>query len=287
MTDTALIEAARSSKSWPFQEAQRLAKRYPGGKRDGSGDLVPVLFETGYGPSGLPHIGTFQEVLRTTLVRRAYEMLTGGAPTRLVAFSDDMDGLRKVPDNIPNTELLRCQSRQAAQPHSRSVRRRLRELLAHHNNAMLRDFLDRFGFDYEFLAATDRYNSGPVRRCAEERAAQLRRDHGRDAADLARGAPQDLFAGAADQRGERHRAAGAGRSARCRDRPGPLRGSRAEIDRTVDPRRQGQAAMEGRLGDALGRARRRLRDERQGPDRQRHPVAARSPGCSAAGSPKG
>ena len=63
-----------------------------------------VLFETGYGPSGLPHIGTFQEVLRTTLVRRAYEVLTGGAPTRLVAFSDDMDGLRKVPEGIPNPD---------------------------------------------------------------------------------------------------------------------------------------------------------------------------------------
>src|SRR3546814_15044501 len=86
----------------PFQGAQKLLKRYPDGKPVGQ----PVLFETGYGPSGLPHIGTFQEVLRTTLVRRAYEALTGGAPTRLVAFSDDMDGLRKVPDNIPNAGLL-------------------------------------------------------------------------------------------------------------------------------------------------------------------------------------
>ena len=102
-----LIEAARTSKAWPFQEAQRLLKRYPdGAKPDGS----PVLFETGYGPSGLPHIGTFQEVLRTTLVRRAFEALIGARPedgkTRLIAFSDDMDGLRKVPDNVPNAELL-------------------------------------------------------------------------------------------------------------------------------------------------------------------------------------
>lgn len=96
------MTAARESKAWPFQEAQRLLKRYPDGtKPDGS----PVLFETGYGPSGLPHIGTFQEVLRTTFVRRAFEALTG-QPTRLVAFSDDMDGLRKVPTNLPNQEML-------------------------------------------------------------------------------------------------------------------------------------------------------------------------------------
>src|SRR5690349_1284253 len=103
MPNTDLIDAALCSKAWPFQEAQKLLRRYPNGtKPDGS----PVLFETGYGPSGLPHIGTFQEVLRTTFVRRAYEVLTGGAPTRLVAFSDDMDGLRKVPDNVPNQGLL-------------------------------------------------------------------------------------------------------------------------------------------------------------------------------------
>src|SRR4028119_1189109 len=100
----ALIQAARASKAWPFQEAQRLLKRYPEGRKP---DGAPVLFETGYGPSGLPHIGTFQEVARTTMVRRAFELLTGGAPTRLVAFSDDMDGLRKVPENLPNGDMLR------------------------------------------------------------------------------------------------------------------------------------------------------------------------------------
>jgi lysyl-tRNA synthetase, class I len=158
MTDTALIEAASTSKSWPFQEAQRLAKRFPGGKRNAAGELVPVLFETGYGPSGLPHIGTFQEVLRTTLVRRAYEMLTGGHPTRLVAFSDDMDGLRKVPDNLPNQELL---IENLHKPLSRIPDPfGCHQSFAHHNNAMLCDFLDRFGFDYEYVAASDRYNSG-------------------------------------------------------------------------------------------------------------------------------
>ena len=97
MTDSTFQDTAKNSKAWPFQEAQRLAKRLRNGKPGGE----PVLFETGYGPSGLPHIGTFQEVLRTSLVRRAYEALTG-EKTRLVAFSDDMDGLRKVPDNVPN-----------------------------------------------------------------------------------------------------------------------------------------------------------------------------------------
>ena len=154
MTDNALIEAARVSKAWPFQEAQKLLKRYPNGKPGGE----PVLFETGYGPSGLPHIGTFQEVLRTTLVRHAYEAMTGGAPTRLVAFSDDMDGLRKVPDNVPNQELLAANLgkplTRIPDPFGKF------ESFAHHNNAMLRDFLDRFGFEYEFVSASDRYNSG-------------------------------------------------------------------------------------------------------------------------------
>ncbi len=154
MTDKTLIEAARSSKAWPFQEAQRLVKRYPDGKPSGE----PVLFETGYGPSGLPHIGTFQEVLRTTLVRRAYEVLTGGAPTRLVAFSDDMDGLRKVPDNVPQPAML---AEHLGKPLSRIPDPFGKfESFAAHNNAMLREFLDRFGFEYEFVSATERYNSG-------------------------------------------------------------------------------------------------------------------------------
>lgn len=158
MTQTELTTAAQVSKSWPFEEARKLVKRYPGGKRDGAGELVPVLFETGYGPSGLPHIGTFQEVLRTTLVRRAYEVLTGGHPTRLVAFSDDMDGLRKVPDNVPNKDLLTAHLQEPLSripdPFGKY------ESFAHHNNAMLREFLDRFGFDYEFVSGAERYNSG-------------------------------------------------------------------------------------------------------------------------------
>ncbi|PZT85853.1 MAG: lysine--tRNA ligase [Citromicrobium sp.] len=160
MSMTDLIAAARVSKAWPFQEAQRLLKRYPdGAKPDGS----PVLFETGYGPSGLPHIGTFQEVLRTTLVRRAFEAMIGAKPedgkTRLVAFSDDMDGLRKVPDNVPNPELLQQNLHlplsRAPNPFGTE-----HESFAAHNNARLREFLDRFGFEYEFVAASDRYNAG-------------------------------------------------------------------------------------------------------------------------------
>jgi len=153
MTDAELIAAAQVSKAWPFEEARKLLKRYPGGKQG-----APMLFETGYGPSGLPHIGTFQEVLRTTLVRRAYEVLTGGAPTRLVAFSDDMDGLRKVPDNVPNQGLLAAY---IGHPLSRIPDPFNKfESFAHHNNATLREFLDRFGFEYEFVSASDRYNSG-------------------------------------------------------------------------------------------------------------------------------
>jgi lysyl-tRNA synthetase class 1 len=153
-----VFTASQTSKAWPFEEARKLVKRFPGGKRDASGELVPVLFETGYGPSGLPHIGTFQEVLRTTLVRRAYETLTGGHPTRLIAFSDDMDGLRKVPDNVPNKQVL---TEKLGHPLTRIPDPfGTHESFAHHNNAMLCDFLDRFGFEYEFVSASDRYNSG-------------------------------------------------------------------------------------------------------------------------------
>jgi lysyl-tRNA synthetase, class I len=155
MTDMdAIRQAALTSKAWPYEEARKLLKRWPDGKPDGQ----PMIFETGYGPSGLPHIGTFNEVLRTTFVRQAYEELTGGAPTRLIAFSDDMDGLRKVPDNVPEQEMLAGHLgkplTQIPDPFGSH------ESFAHHNNAMLRHFLDRFGFDYEFLSATDCYSTG-------------------------------------------------------------------------------------------------------------------------------
>lgn len=146
-------DLALASNAWPFQEAQRLVDRF--------GKAVPpkgyVLFETGYGPSGLPHIGTFGEVARTSMVRRALKELWD-VPSRLFAFSDDMDGLRKVPDNVPNQELLRAHLGKpltaVPDPFGKF------ESFGHHNNAMLRDFLDRFGFEYEFQSSTEWYRSG-------------------------------------------------------------------------------------------------------------------------------
>jgi lysyl-tRNA synthetase class 1 len=144
---------AQDAKSWPFEEARKLLTRTKG--------AVPekgyVLFETGYGPSGLPHIGTFGEVVRTTMVRRAFNALSD-MPTKLFAFSDDMDGLRKVPDNVPNQELL---AQHLGKPLT-SVPDPFgtHESFGHHNNARLRGFLDQFGFEYEFQSATDCYKSG-------------------------------------------------------------------------------------------------------------------------------
>ena len=150
---TNVRDAAMVSKAWPYEEARKVLKRLPSGKPDGA----PVIFETGYGPSGLPHIGTFNEVLRTTMVRHAFETLSE-MPTRLIAFSDDMDGLRKVPDNVPNQEMLKAYLgkplTKIPDPFDKF------ESFAHHNNAMLREFLDRFGFEYEFVSSTERYNVG-------------------------------------------------------------------------------------------------------------------------------
>ena len=151
MTD--LRSAALESKAWPYEEARKLLARWPEGKPGGEA----VLFETGYGPSGLPHIGTFNEVLRTTMVRQAFRTLSD-QPTRLIAFSDDMDGLRKVPDNVPNGDLLR---EHLGKPLTRIPDPfGTHDSFAAHNNARLRDFLDRYGFEYEFVSSTDYYESG-------------------------------------------------------------------------------------------------------------------------------
>jgi lysyl-tRNA synthetase class 1 len=162
MSSTDIRTAAFSSKAWPFEEARKLLKR-------GTPDKGYVLFETGYGPSGLPHIGTFNEVLRTTMVRNAFHALSE-VPTKLIAFSDDMDGLRKVPDNVPNQDMLR---EHLGKPLTRIPDPfEKHESFAHHNNAMLREFLDRFGFDYEFASSTDYYGSGrfdPILRTVLER----------------------------------------------------------------------------------------------------------------------
>ncbi|WP_062228857.1 lysine--tRNA ligase [Aureimonas frigidaquae] len=150
-----LRDAGLASNAWPFEEARKLLARTqaPGFKGE-------ILFETGYGPSGLPHIGTFGEVARTSMVRHAFEVLTEGkVPTRLICFSDDMDGLRKVPDNVPNREVL---AGYIGKPLSRvpDPFTDAYPSFAAANNARLRAFLDRFGFEYEFASATDYYTSG-------------------------------------------------------------------------------------------------------------------------------
>ena len=140
-------------KAWPFEEARRVLKRY----EKAPPEKGYVLFETGYGPSGLPHIGTFGEVLRTTMVRRAFEVISD-IPTRLVCFSDDLDGMRKVPGNVPNQEMLaeHIQKPLTSVPDPFGEY----ESFGHHNNAMLRRFLDTFGFQYDFISATEFYGSG-------------------------------------------------------------------------------------------------------------------------------
>jgi lysyl-tRNA synthetase class 1 len=146
-----IARTAPAPKTWPFEEAAKLVSRM---EKTGKG---VALFETGYGPSGLPHIGTFGEVARTTWVRQAFTVLTG-LPSRLIAFSDDMDGMRKVPDNVPNREMLRAYLGKpltdVPDPFG------THESFGHHNNARLRAFLDGFGFDYEFISATDYYRAG-------------------------------------------------------------------------------------------------------------------------------
>ncbi|WP_020188082.1 lysine--tRNA ligase [Methylopila sp. 73B] len=154
---SALAALARTSNAWPFEEAKKLVERLKKHPKD-----EPVLFETGYGPSGLPHIGTFGEVARTTMVRHAFRTLTEDKiPTRLLCFSDDMDGMRKVPDNVPDPAAL--------QPYLQMPLTSVPNpfggdypSFGAHNNAMLRRFLDAFGFDYEFASATDYYTSGKL-----------------------------------------------------------------------------------------------------------------------------
>jgi lysyl-tRNA synthetase class 1 len=158
-------EAAMNSKAWPFEEARRMVKRM-NGKVPAKGY---VLFETGYGPSGLPHIGTFGEVARTAMIQCAFEVLSD-IPTKLVSFSDDMDGMRKVPGNVPNPEKLEpyLQMPLTAVPDPFETH----DSFADHNNAMLCRFLDTFGFEYEFMSSTKFYKSGAfdeiLLRCVEK-----------------------------------------------------------------------------------------------------------------------
>jgi lysyl-tRNA synthetase class 1 len=148
-----LREAARVSKAWPYEEARKLLKRYPDGPPERG-----ILFETGYGPSGLPHLGTFQEVARTLMVRHALGEMVDW-PSRLIAFSDDMDGMRKIPPGVPHQDLMHAHLDQplCAIPDPYGCGH---ASFADHNNGLLRQFLDRFGFDYEFLASSECYRSG-------------------------------------------------------------------------------------------------------------------------------
>jgi lysyl-tRNA synthetase class 1 len=152
--EASLREIAENSNAWPFEEARKIVARLKRRPKD------EVIFETGYGPSGLPHIGTFGEVARTTMVRHAFRVLTDDKiKTRLIAFSDDMDGLRKVPDNVPNREMM---ASHLGKPLSRVPDPFSNEYpsFGAANNARLRAFLDQFGFEYEFLSSTDCYTSG-------------------------------------------------------------------------------------------------------------------------------
>ena len=147
------IDLAKKTNAWPFKEAQRLLKSL--------NFQIPkkgyALFETGYGPSGLPHIGTFGEVARTIFVKNAFDNISE-IPSKLIAFSDDMDGLRKVPDNVPNQKML-----------SMHIDKPLSKIpdpfekyasFAEHNNQRLKSFLNNFNFDYEFKSSTDSYYNG-------------------------------------------------------------------------------------------------------------------------------
>jgi lysyl-tRNA synthetase, class I len=153
MSEQTLHEAVEAAKAWPFEEARRLIERL---KRSGRKE---VIFETGYGPSGLPHLGTFGEVARTSMVRHAFRAITGDTvKSRLIAFSDDMDGLRKAPENIPNRDIIMAHLgkplTQVPDPFGEY------DSFAEQNNARFRAFLDRFGFEYEFISSTEMYKGG-------------------------------------------------------------------------------------------------------------------------------
>jgi len=166
-------DIANKCKAWPFQEAQDIIKRL---RAVHKGQITPgdkgyILFQTGYGPSGLPHIGTFGEVARTTMVMQAFQALQPDIPVKMICFSDDMDGLRKIPDNVPNADVIRPYVEQKDSSgivtHDPSPLTSVPnpfdsefESFAYHNNAKLREFLDQFGFDYEFRSSTETYKNG-------------------------------------------------------------------------------------------------------------------------------
>ena len=149
-------ELATAARAWPFEEARKLVARIER-KRAAGQEPKEVIFETGYGPSGLPHIGTFGEVARTTWVRQAFATMSP-LKTRLIAISDDMDGLRRVPDNLPHPEMLAANLGKplTSIPDPFGTH----QSYGHNMNARLRAFLDHFEFDYDFRSATEMYKSG-------------------------------------------------------------------------------------------------------------------------------
>ncbi len=156
MTNTITPEIAMKNRTWAFEEAKAVVKRL---RAIGRGKVQTpekgyVLFETGYGPSGLPHIGTFAEVCRTSMVMWAFNQLHPEIPTKLICFSDDLDGFRKVPTNVPQQDML---ANYLGQPLTKVPNPFETEFpsYAHHNNAQLRAFLDDYGFNYEFISSTD------------------------------------------------------------------------------------------------------------------------------------
>ena len=259
---SSLRELAETSNAWPFEEARKIVARLKRKPKD------EVIFETGYGPSGLPHIGTFGEVARTTMVRHAFRVLTGDKiKTRLIAFSDDMDGLRKVPDNVPNKEMLAQHLGKPLDTGAGPVRERYPSFGAH-NNARLRAFLDQFGFEYEFLSSTDCYKSGrfdeALLKVLERFDAvmnimlpSLREERAQTYSPFLPISPRT---GVVLQVPIVAHDAKAGTISY----DDPDTGERVT---TLVTGGRMQAAMEARLGDALVRARRRLRDGRQGSDR--------------------
>jgi lysyl-tRNA synthetase class 1 len=253
MTDTR--DLALQARAWPFEEARKLLER----TRGETPDKGYVLFETGYGPSGLPHIGTFGEVARTSMVRHAFAAMSD-IPTRLFAFSDDMDGLRKVPDNVPNPEML------AEHLHKPLTRVPdpfgTHESFGHHNNARLRAFLDAFGFEYEFKSSTECYASGEFDAAllAVLRHYEAVRNAVLPTLGPERRATYSPFLPVCPKTGHVLQVPV--------DEVRPDAGTLVYTDpNDAGHRRRLQAAVEGRLGDALARARGRLRDVRKGFDR--------------------
>ena len=150
MIDKANIE---KTNSWPFVEAKRIIRD----RKKSIDKKGKIILQTGYGPSGLPHIGTFGEVARTSMIVNALNHLTD-IPKEIITFSDDMDGLRKIPDNVPNQKIL-----------SENLHKPLTDIpdpfgkfesFGQHNNEMLINFLNAFKFKYKFKSSTELYKSG-------------------------------------------------------------------------------------------------------------------------------